>query len=543
MTQQLETEQTVKKISLDEEAKQYCPSMKNYAELISCRHTEKECARADQCSKQYRHLLTKEEEQEHSKWVQPQTLNDLRATFQRWLALDDFTAAEVALACALDRKVPGDPVWTFLVAPSGGFKSELLRAITTGLSEWTVKVDSLTSKSIVSGFATKEGVAVRGLAVEANEKIVVVWDFTEILSKERNERGEIFGQMRSWYDGQPSRRYGIFDKTLTVKSTVGMVLGVTPSIDRFTGMLGQLGERFLKVRHTQNRAESRRKSLENAGKETEMRQELACATQHYMKSLCLEVLPSVSPEIVKAIGDIAELVALVRTTIPYGIGDPSSNMEVEIEAEYSTRLSKQLLKLAIMLAVVRQKSEVGFGELETILRVGLDTLPPKRFKILRELYWAEKPLSKAELVDKTGFDRWTVADSMKNLEYIGLVKGRSETDEKGTVDFYEVSEGIKAQMGVLFDEKPAEGKNPRRLELRNPVPPFVLPIPKIKALANTNGSTRTPSPTVGEEASAEANEHTETLTCEFCNQNYDADGPFHECAEPNGELEMPMGAV
>jgi len=491
---------TIEKIRLDDEARAYCPSMKNYGELIACRYTTNECVKADQCAEKYRHPMTKEEQvneetssnQElvaHSQRINPQTLDDLKQMFQHWLALDDFTAVEIVLACALDRKIEGDPVWLFLVAPSGGVKSEVLRAITTGLREWTVKVDSLTSKSIVSGFATKEGTVVRGLAVEANEKIVVVWDFTEILAKERNERGEIFGQMRSWYDGEPSRRYGIFDKTITVKSKVGMILGVTPSIDRFTGMLGQLGERFIKIRHVQNRAESRRKSLENAGKEHEMRQELACAVEHYMKNLCLEVLPIVPKEIVTAIGDIAELTALIRTTVPFGVGDPSSNMEVEIEPEYSTRLSKQLLKLAIMLAIVRQKSEMGFEELETIMRVGLDTLPPKRFKILRELFWSEKPLSKFELVEATGFDRWTIMDSMKNLEHIGLVKGYTETTEKGPVDFYEVSEGIRTQIEALFEEKNAEGENPRRLELKNPVPSFVLPIPKIKALSITNGST------------------------------------------------------
>lgn len=212
-----------------------------------------------------------------------------------------------------------------------------------------------------------------------------------------------------------------------------------------------------------------------------------------MTNLCLDVLPLVPKEIVTAIGDIAELTALIRTTVPFGVGDPSSNLEVEIEAEYSTRLSKQLLKLAIMLAVVRQKSAVGFEELETIMRVGLDTLPPKRFKILRELYWSEKPLSKAELVEAIGFDRWTIMDSMKNLEYIGLVKGRAETIEKGIVDFYEASDRIKKQLFALFDMK-TDRKGVKSLELKNPLPPCdsirTIPIPVIKTLSITNGSTK-----------------------------------------------------
>jgi len=419
-------------------------------------------------------MSEKQELKDHLKRISPESLNDLKDTFRYWLALDDFTAVEVVLACALDRKIAGDPVWCFLVAPSGGVKSELLSAISKALPEWTCKIDGLTSRSIVSGRATALGTEVRGLAVEADGKTIVVKDFTEILAKEKCERGEIFGQMRSWYDGEISRRFGNFDKTLTVKSSVGMILGVTPSIDRFTGMLGQLGERFIKIRHIQDRGGSRKKSLENAEKEHEMRQELAGAIKHYMGTLCLNVLPPVPDEMREAIGNIAELAALVRTTVPWGVGDPGSNMEVEIEPEYSTRLSKQLLKLATMLAVVRRKSTVGFEELETVMRVGLDTLPPKRFKILRELYWSERPLCKAEIVGATKFEKWTVQDSMKNLELIGLVKGHEEKVGSGTVDFYEASDSIKTLIGALCDTKIIEGV--KRLELKNP-----LPVPEVKA--------------------------------------------------------------
>lgn len=229
--------------------------------------------------------VLKSELKAHLDRTQPKTLPDLHKTFSYWASIDDFEAIDVCLATSLDRKVPGDPVWVMLITPSGGFKSELLQALSNALPEWTHKIDGLTSRSIVSGRATPTGAEVKGLAVEADGKVVVIKDFTEILSKERTERGEIFGQLRNWYDGEISRRFGNFDKTLRVKSSIGLIMGCVPSVDRYTAMLGALGERFLKIRYTQNRNDSLKRSLDNLALEREMRQELTCALQHYFKNL------------------------------------------------------------------------------------------------------------------------------------------------------------------------------------------------------------------------------------------------------------------
>lgn len=48
---------------------------------------------------------------QHLARIQPKTLTELHDTFRFWLHIEDTGIIDVNLACALDRKVPGDPVW------------------------------------------------------------------------------------------------------------------------------------------------------------------------------------------------------------------------------------------------------------------------------------------------------------------------------------------------------------------------------------------------------------------------------------------------
>ena len=110
-----------------------------------------------------------------------------------------------------------------------------------------------------------------------------------------------------------------------MKSTIGLIAGVTPAIDLFTQTLNVLGERFLKFRFKQNRSESRKKAIEFSNNERTMREELVGAVAYYMKNLTVpevaELLPKIPKEIQDMISNLAELTALARTMIPRSLGD------------------------------------------------------------------------------------------------------------------------------------------------------------------------------------------------------------------------------
>ena len=134
------------------------------------------------------------------------TLEELHELFKKWLYLEpqDTEFIEVTIAALLDREIPGDPVWLYAIAPPGGVKSELLRTFRVYPKAYTL--DTLTPSTFVSGKAEKnketdEYEPIAGILQDLDGKTVVVKDFTTILNSSKEAKTEIYGQLRSIYDG------------------------------------------------------------------------------------------------------------------------------------------------------------------------------------------------------------------------------------------------------------------------------------------------------------------------------------------------------
>jgi hypothetical protein len=171
-----------------------------------------------------------------------------------------------------------------------------------------------------------------------------------------------------------------------VTATIGLILCVTPVIDRYVRAHASLGERLLKIRQRPNALEVAKKSLQNLGKEQEIRRQLSTATNHYLKTLNYKEIPMIIDEQGIQIIDISLLVAK-------GISSVLCNyyqgriIDIDlVEPEIPSRLVKQLKKLAIALAIVRKHAKVEDSEMKTLMRIARDTMDQKRLKIIETLY-------------------------------------------------------------------------------------------------------------------------------------------------------------
>lgn len=349
-----------------------------------------------------------------------------------------------------------------------------------------IEIDNLTSRSIISGKTNSEGEVLNGLAVEADGKVVIMKDFTELLSKERTERAEIISQLRTWYDGTVSRRYGTQDRIVRVHSKIGLILGVTPAVDLYTSMLGVLGERFVKYRYHQDRQKSVEMARKFRGREVEMRQDLEGVVNGFHSQLKFDVIPPVPPGIEDAITNLAELTALARTYLPRGLGD-FGVVSYDPEPEYSTRLVKQLLKLASMLAPVRGKPEVTADEFKLIVKVGEDTCAPHRLRIFRAMF--SRSLTGYEISRDAGLPRSTVYDILRDLGILRFATAEEITEKTkdggdAKVTRYTLTPLIEKALTTVYG-KHSEG----RLGSTALVAPFLQAYAKAK-----EGYTETPTP-------------------------------------------------
>ena len=311
-------------------------------------------------------------------------LNEFMNVYHKWFEFNDEEVVHTQLATLISEKMPGDPLWVFIIAPPGGLKTETLRGFIFG--EDFYPLSDLTSKTFVSGLMIGTGKKRRkidDLLPELNRKILIFKDFTTVLEKRPEERQEIFSQLREIYDGEFSKKFGTTDNSIRYNSRFGLIAGVTPVIDRIWKLMQQLGERFLKIRWNEDMKKVTKKARENGGKENEMRAEISQTAMNFITYLDFSKVPEFDDDKYgEVLDNFAMFVALCRT--PVSIQDYRTDFYFDYIPipEMPTRLVKQLKKMSICLSKIRDKEKVDDDEIKTLRRISKDTCPQDRVKVL-----------------------------------------------------------------------------------------------------------------------------------------------------------------
>ena len=319
----------------------------------------------------------------------PATLGNVKDIFKKWLFLANTDALEIMLSVIVSNKIEGDPLWMFLISPPGSAKTELLTSL--GNCEEVYPVSSLTAHSLISGASWASGDP--SLIPKLNQRVLVVKDFTSILSKRDQEKDEIFSILRDAYDGKCSKPFGN-GITRTYESRFSILAAVTPFIYELATHHALLGERFLKFTTEDNlfhysENDIIRRSIENVNKETKMREELASVVTSAVKQFEVAKLPFIPPRTVSKIIALARFGARLRGTV----GRDRYHTDLVTSrpsAEVGSRLGKQLSKLSMSIAIVNSRAEVGEHEYRLVRKTMLDTIPQRMEDLVRKM-WEKLP--------------------------------------------------------------------------------------------------------------------------------------------------------
>jgi hypothetical protein len=307
---------------------------------------------------------------------------DLRARFKKWLLMPEYSVVDVVLGCIVANIIPGEATNLYVVGPSGSGKTEVIRAM-EGYHK-TQAISRMTSTTLVSGFA-KGGRA--SLLTKLNKKgktIVLMKDFTTVLSMRPEVRTEILSQIREISDGKYDGFYGNDDsddiKGVAWKGKLAFIAGVTNVIDEHHKVTQALGERFLYYRMPKdNPMAVATFAQNNAGLEEDMRRELTSGVRDFMADIKLHPVEQ-TPEMQRRLISLACMVASARSVVsknPY-----TGVHNYEPQAEGPSRLIKQLSQLGSGIANVLCKDEVDDEVYDVLKKVAIDTLPGLRYKII-----------------------------------------------------------------------------------------------------------------------------------------------------------------
>ena len=305
--------------------------------------------------------------------------------YRKWLHLPDPTVLDIMFGTVLGNRLDGDPLWMFLVGPPGCGKSACLMSL-SGSPLITTRT-TVTRAALVCGMPNV-GNSDPSLLPKLDGRILVVKDFTTILSAQEKTREELFGVLRDAYDGKYVQEFGrgVLREYIC---RFGFLAGVTGKIEELGPTHAIAGERFVKfyMRHSSARIgagkQTIKRAVKNRRKHTQMQRELT--------EVAHEVLPRPQPE-EPEIGEYEE-------DIICGMAAWTANMRGAVtrdrftkemvfipSAEIGTRLASEFEKLAAGVAIFRGKDKVGPDELAVVARVARDSAPDITEEIVRQMY-------------------------------------------------------------------------------------------------------------------------------------------------------------
>jgi hypothetical protein len=339
--------------------------------------------------------------------------------FQKWLGEKyDTTVLDAVLATAAAEQLPGDPAWLMIISGPGNAKTETAQSIST-ISGAHI-ISTIASEGALLSATPKKGRskgATGGLLrAIGNRGILVIKDFTSILSMDRNVRTALLAALREIHDGRWNRNVGTDGgQTLSWAGRIVVIAACTTAWDQAHAVVASMGDRFVLIRSDSHkgRTEAGAKAIRNTGNETRMRQEMATAVAGLLANLNTTTAGLTDDEMQRIL-EVADIVTLART----GVETDYRGDVIDVHApEMPTRFAKQLVQImrgGLALDMTR------WAALALVVRCARDSIPQLRLAVLDDLkeYGASEAGDVRKRLQKP---RRTISRILEALHSLGLV--------------------------------------------------------------------------------------------------------------------------
>lgn len=350
----------------------------------------------------------------------PTTLQGLESVIGETLLLADKGIIKLLCAAVITHDLDGDPVWLFIVGPSGGGKSEILTASTN--LPTVHAISTLTPNTFASGMISHSDEP--SLLSKLQSKILTFKDFTSVLSGRHEDRSEIMGQLREIYDGEYSKEFGN-GKSVKWKGKMSLIAAVTTQIHTLQRQFAAMGERFLIYEMVQpDRLEVTSRSMDNSSNIKDRRVQMQEAFTHYTTSVkrTADDIPSIDGELKQEIMLLADLVTRARSAVNRDTGSSSREIDFIPTPEMPTRFANQLSRIAMGLILINGNGKLLPLDNAILYKVALDSIPSQRRMCLQVLAAHNEPMESPILATLLHYPSSSVRRYLEELDGLEIIK-------------------------------------------------------------------------------------------------------------------------
>jgi Domain of unknown function (DUF3854) len=317
--------------------------------------------------------------------------------------------------------LPGDPVWLLVIDGSSGGKTEMLMPLAS-LPDVSLCA-LLTEAALLSGTSHKERAAnaTGGVLREIGESgVILLKDFTSVLSMQRDTRAQTLAALREVHDGRWSRPVGTDGgQKLSWAGKCALIAGCTEAWDTAHAVVSMMGDRFLCVRPRHKSRESfGKRAFAGAGDEIETRATLAQSVRSLFNTPLVAPLPVPDDGLLV---DVADLVTLARSPIQR---NRRGDLELILAPEMPGRFVKALAGLWGGLTALGCDRETAW---RVVMRCAFDSMPRIRRRVLEVLAAAGGWIETGPVRSKTRLPRMTALRALEDLHAHELVEREATT--------------------------------------------------------------------------------------------------------------------
>ena len=351
-------------------------------------------------------------------------LTELKKVVSKWLYPENDTIVDIVTAVYVANRLESDPLWLMIIGSPSNTKTELLRAYENHKNAYFIS--NLTPSTLVSGIKPKNGQD-PSLLPRLNDKLVVLKDFTTILSMRSEQQAEVIAQLRETYDGQYSKIFGN-GKELNWSGRFGLLAACTPSYDSHHAVIGPMGERFILYRtENSNGIQMGLQAQKIVGQESTMRKEIRNAVHKFIDQFDNLELANFEPD-----EEINNMIVALSCFVAYGrcpVERDYRNQTIRYQPlpEGTPRLVKQFMQMGIGLALIYCKKQIDEDVYTIIKKIGRDLITTQRLLILKHLWEMRAAefighwLKTKEIADAVNIPTTTVRLILEDFMVIGAL--------------------------------------------------------------------------------------------------------------------------
>lgn len=356
-------------------------------------------------------------------------LADIKAEFAKYFVVKDPWAIEMVLASVIGNMVlDRDPIWIMIIGPSSGGKTTILAPL-AGI-ERVFFIDDLTEKTLLSGYKIKG--KEYSLLRRIGSGILAFSDFTSILSKNMNSKGEILTQLKLVYDGKVTKYTGTGG--LPWEGKMGFIGACTPDIYTHLENSRSMGERFLYYwfdQPTNKEIMEKQKSVAISSKEITLRmQELYGSYYNDVKEYAGENIPELklTPVQRQRVDDAAQFCILGKATIrtDFKTGKPDAIPNISGVGRDIKIFDTLLHTLQLMNCYENDDRSLPVQDwmIDAVEKCAYSSINRERRKILEILTQNRDPMTASTIGanEGLGLEKESTEKYLRPLHAVGLIK-------------------------------------------------------------------------------------------------------------------------